>query len=121
MMATGHDVPDSTSEDGHFDHVRTPDRSVDMGKPFQFVPRSRLITSLRVKRRRIDTQGDDSRSRREIALSNETHLVPVATVNEPLGSRDGDKDFVSPGIPFLGVHQAENHRRQAGQRRVPSV
>jgi len=115
MKATGYEMPVGASEDGYFDHVRTLNRSVDMGKPFQLAPRSRFITSFRVKRRRIDTQGNDSRSCWEIVLSNETQLVLVATVNETLRSRDGDQDFVSPGIPFLGVHQAENHRRQARQ------
>jgi hypothetical protein len=40
-------------------------------------------------------------------------------VNETLRSRHGDEGFVSPGTPFLGIHQAENHRRQAevGNRR----
>ena len=115
MKATGYEIPVDASEDGYFDHVRTPNRSVDMGKPFQFAPRSRLITSFTIKRRRIDAQTNDSRSCREVPLSYETHLPLVATVNETLRSRDGDQDFVSPGIPFLGVHQAENHRRQAGQ------
>jgi hypothetical protein len=104
MMATNYDMPDSASEDGYFDHVRTPNRSVDMGKPFQFAPRSRLITSFRIKRCGIDAQGNDSRSCWEIALSNETHLLLVATVNETLRSRHGDEGFVSPGIPFLGIH-----------------
>ena len=89
---------------GHFDHVRTPNRSVDMGKPFQFAPRSWLITSFRIKRCGIDAQGNDNRSRWEVALSNETHLLLVATVNETLRSRHGDEGFVSPGIPFLGIH-----------------
>lgn len=114
MMATSYDMPDSASQDGYLDHVRTPNRSVDMGKPFQFATRSRLIPSFRIKRCRIDAQGNDSRSCWEIALSNETHLLLVATVNETLRSRHGDEGFVSSGIPFLGIHQTENHRRQAG-------
>ena len=34
MIATGYDMPGSASEDDDFDHIRTPNRSVDMRKPF---------------------------------------------------------------------------------------